>query len=313
MPSRETTTTRRAFLASSAIGFATVLAGCVEPGGALTMAPVGTDEEIGAEATLSLESDRDSETLALLEDAHTDGEATVDGERPPFRPDRPLEFRSAVFEVSWAAVDERTETGYVVTATIGSEDVGEPEIAFEDLPAVDRSALAALPERVAAHEDRDEPALGAVFEYDRDGADLEGSALVPDPEYEVIEVEGEPVGIRSRETETTVHTYRYELEEVASSTAEYGTQLRHRSVALDSLTDDERELVEEAIEDGRAVVSRDDDAFVSVGERLLEEEPIYEDEYTGEWLIEYEGALYWTELDALRTRQLVEQLGEEGE
>ncbi|MCW8172537.1 hypothetical protein D8S78_09565 [Natrialba swarupiae] len=246
----------------------------------MTMTPVETDEEIGAEATLSIESDRDSETTALLEAAHTDGEATVDGERPPFRPDRPLEFRGAVFEASLAVVDERTETGYVVTATVGSEDVGDPEIAFEDLPAVDRSALEALPERVDAHQGGDDPETGAVFEYDRD-VDLEASALVPDSDYQVIEVDGESVEVESRETETAVHTYRYELEEQASSVAEYGTQLRRRTVVLDSLTDDERELVEEAIEDGRAVVDRDDEAFVSVGERLLEEEPIYEDEYTG--------------------------------
>ncbi|MWV39269.1 hypothetical protein [Natrialba sp. INN-245] len=309
MPSRQLSS-RRAFLASSAIGLGAVLAGCVEPGGALRMTAVETDEQIATEATRAVDSSREPETASLLEEARDRGEADVEGERVPFRPDRPVKFDGVVYEVSWEVVGERTEAGYVVTATIGTDDVGEPEIAFEELPPIDRSALESLPERIDHFEGGDDRAFGMDVEYYHDEEELEESALVPEPEYEVIDVDGEPVGIRTREDERILSTYRYDLEEIATATA-YGAELRERSVVLDSLTGDEREFVEEAVEDGLAVVGRDDEAFIGVGERLLETEPIYEDESTGEWLVEYEGTLYWTELDALRTQELVDRLGDE--
>lgn len=359
---------RRRVLRAAGVVLAGALAGCAEPGGALMMTEVDDDEAIGREATFHVDSSTDPGTWSLLEEICDEGRADVEAERPPFDPDRPVLYRDRVYEVSWTAETERTETGYVVTATVGDDD-HDPAIAFEDLPSIDRNALAELPafvgeyrtergpddsagdedaravdenesapveptgdEPTGAESDGSEPAsdeptgdepdedepyrlgserVGIDVEYDAADPDIASSALVPEPEYEVIAVDGVPVELETRTVERTIEAYRYELEELAASPAGYGARLRERTFELDGLSDDERALVEEAIEEGQAVVGLDDDAFVGVGERLLEEPPINEDEYTGEWLVEYDGRDYWAELDALRTKELVDRLGNE--
>ncbi|ARS88890.1 hypothetical protein [Natrarchaeobaculum aegyptiacum] len=307
---------RRRVLLTTGVAFAGLFAGCVEPGGALEMVPVPTDEGVGREATRPIDETRDPDLAALVADALENDGTSVEGERPPFRPDRPIAFGGGVYGVEWTVEDERTESGYLVSAVVGDvddEDRGA-EVGFEDLPAVDQKALADLPDLVAEYRRDDHPAdqpLGTDGTFTHED-DREDSVLVPDQEYEVIVVDGEPVALEIRPHERVVETYRYDLAVLGESLADYGATLREREFALEGLTDDERELVEEAIENGQAVVGRDDGAFVGVGERLLEHEPIYEDDYTGEWLVSYEGASYWTILDALRTQELVDRLGGDG-
>lgn len=304
---------RRRVLLTTGAALGGLFAGCVEPGGALAMVPVPTDEGVGREATRSIDENRDPDATALLEDALENDGTSVEDDRPPFRPDRPVAFEGAVYDVQLTVVDGRTESGYVVSAIVGDvddEDRGT-EIDFADLPAVDREALADLPGLVAEYRRDDHPAdqqLGTDGTFYHED-NVEESVLVPDQEYEVIVVDGEPVALEVRPHERVVETYRYDLELLGETLAAYGETLREREFALGGLSDDERELVEEAIDDGQAVVGRDDEAFVGVGETLLEHEPIYEDEYTGEWLVTYEGNSYWAILDALRTQELVDRLG----
>lgn len=314
---------RRRVLLTSGAALGGLFAGCVEPGGALAMTPVPTDEQLAREATRSVDAEREPDTVALLETALADDGTSIEDDRPPFRPERPVAFEGTVYDVEWTVADERTESGYLVTAIVGGDgdngdDEGwEPEADFEELPPVDREAIAALPDLVAEYRRDDHPAdqrLGTDGRfYHEDDQALEDSVLVPDPAYEFIAVDGEPVTIEVRRHERVVESYRYELEVLGETLAAYGETLRDRAFSLAGLSGDERDLVEEAIEDGQAVVGMNDEAFVGVGEKLLEHEPIFEDEYTGEWLVTYDGHLYWTELDALRTQELVEQLGENGD
>lgn len=292
-------------------------AGCVEPGGALAMTPVPDDEAVGREATRSIDENRDPDAVSLLADALEGDGTSVEAERPPFRPDRPVAFDGRVYAVHWAVEDERTESGYVVSAIVGEGDDEPltPEADFADVPGVDRAALADLPDLVGEYRRNDHPAdqhLGTDGTFYHED-DLEESVLVPEQEYAVIAVEGEPIRLETRPHERVVETYRYDLEVLGETLADYGERLRELPFPLEGLTDAERDLVEEAIDDGQAVVGRDDEAFVGVGETLLEHEPIYEDDYTGEWLVTYEGTSYWAELDALRTQELVDRLGGNGD
>ncbi len=297
---------RRQILGLILAGGLGAFAGCVTPGGALTMTAVDTDADIGEAATVSVDPNGDPETATLLDDALEDDQAAVEGERPPFDPERPVRWRNVVYDVSWEVTDERTRTDYVVTAEQTDDDPTGTQIDYDDLPPVDREQLGDLREELARADD--EQRVGVRIEYTDDG-ELEASVLVPESEYEFVVIDEHVVAVESGKTETAVSTFTYELLERARTPAAYGATLREETlVTLESLSDDERELVEEAVSDGRAVVGTDDDAFIAVGERLLEHEPIYVSDRVGEWLVEYDTEVYWTELDALHTTELAEAL-----
>lgn len=296
---------RRRILGLAAIGIVGPFAGCLSPGGALEMTAVETDSAIGEAATAEVDPDRDEDGAELLEAAVAGESPEVDGERPPFDPYRHVRWEGAVYEVTWEVVDEQESTAYVVFAKRGDEDAPGSRIEYEALPDVDRDALADVHDEHGEFEDE---RVGWELRYADEDAIAE-SVLVPEPEYEFVVVDGTPFAIDSTTAERAAHTYVYDVTQLAPSPAAYGADLRsERLFELEPVTGDERELVEEAIEDGRAVVGRNDDAFVGVGETLLEREPIYVHRDVGEWLVEYEGEPYWTELDALRTTELVEKL-----
>ncbi|THE64264.1 hypothetical protein D8Y22_13845 [Salinadaptatus halalkaliphilus] len=270
------------------------------------MTAVETDADIGDAATEPVDPDRDPETATLLEDALETSRTGVEGERPPFDPDRPVRWRNTVYNVSWTVTDDRTRTDYVVTVDQIDDDPTGSQIDYDNLPDVDRERLSGLREELSQTDE--EQRIGAQLEY-TDDSDIEASVLVPESEYEFVVIDDHVLAIESGETETTIYTFTYEVLERASTPAVYGADLREEHLlVLESLSDDEHDLVEEAISEGRAVVGTDDDAFVEVGERLLEHEPIYVSDRVGEWLVEYEGEVYWTELDTLRTTELVEEL-----
>ncbi|AUX10050.1 hypothetical protein AArcSl_2428 [Halalkaliarchaeum desulfuricum] len=270
------------------------------------MTAVESDAEIGKLATESVDPDCDPETAALLDETLEDGQVEVERERPPFDPDRPIRLRNTVYEVDWEKRDERTRTDYIVTAEQTDEDPTGSQIDYDDLPDVDRAQLTDVRKNLAQNDD--EQRIGTRLEY-TDDSEIEASVLVPDTEYEFVSIDDHVLAIESDKSETTVYTFQYDLFERAPTPAAYGAELRvqHR-IVLESLSDGERDLVEEAISDGRTVVGTGDDAFIAVGERLLEHEPIYVSDRVGEWLVEYESELYWTELDTLRTTELVEAL-----
>jgi len=302
---------RRRVLGLVAAGSIASLAGCISPGGALSMTPVETDAEIGTAATSTIDPNRQPDVAALLENALADGTADVDGERPPFDPDRPIGWRGTVYDVSWDITGQRTRMDYLVVARLAESDMAGSSIAYEELPEVDRTRLADLREIIARSDELEEDErTGTRIQYANDAA-IDESVLVPNPEYDLVRIDERFITVETTQTDTTVSTFTYELSERTNSIGTYGTELRtERLLVLESLSDEERDLVEEAINDGQVVVGRDDVAFIALGERLLDHEPIYVNDRVGEWLVEYDDSLYWTELDTLRTTELVERLDE---
>lgn len=72
---------------------------------------------------------------------------------------------------------------------------------------------------------------------------------------------------------------------------------------LEGLSEEERAVVEEAIEDGY-YEDGTEEGFESLAERFHEHRAIESDEWGGEWLVEYEGIEYLADLS--HTRSLVE-------
>lgn len=314
---------RRRFLGLVATGILAGMAGCIEPGGALMMTRVSSDRAIGEAATTAIDPGDRPDVAALLEEAHEQGHADVDGERPPFDPVRPVRWSGAVHDVHREVVDERVRLSYMLRVEPAPEDATGRSIEYDELPSIDRQRIGDVVDRIERLEEREDenegesdgegdetgPEERIVLRARYAGDDVDASVLVPADDYDLVVVGDRTLAIERETRETTVSTYRYELEERAPSPAAYGTELREeRLVVLEGLSDDERELVAEAIGDGSAVVGIGDDAFVAVGERLLDHEPIYIHDHVGEYLVAYEGETYWTELDALRTTTLVDRL-----
>lgn len=303
--------TRRHIIRLIGAGSLCSLAGCLSPGGALSMSQVETDTDIGDIATETVDSDRRPEVATLLDDALSDGTANIDGEQPPLDPDRPVTWRGSVYDVSWTVADQRERNESLVVARLAESDAKGSQIDYEELPEVDRTQLSELREQLDRSEDMEDDEQYEIRIRYTDDTVINESVLVSSAEYDLVVVDDQVVSIETQQTETTVTTFTYELEVLADSLGAYGEELRtDRLVDLESIPEEERELLDEAIEDEQVVVGRDDEAFMTLGERLLAHEPIYIQDRVGEWLVDYEGELYWTELDTLRTTELVDRLEE---
>lgn len=145
---------------------------------------------------------------------------------------------------------------------------------------------------------------------------IDDSILVPRPEIPVIlwpETRGRFVVDGSRET--PIRTFEYESHVVAESAVEFGRAARNMAeFELNGLSEAEREIVSEAIEEGVYVVWDDEpvpDAMYRLAGRFEDQEHIvHPDEeliandsesaqnetLSGEYVVRYEGNLYWIHL-----------------
>lgn len=279
---------RRQFLATTTALSTAVLAGCGHPPVVLDM-DEATDSDIANEVSTSL--DPESDAYAVIESAVENGSATDDDRRQLFDKEETVQFDGVYYAVSVSEEDSTDVTVYTVHVEFDSDEptAERGAIAFEDLPETDRDRLEpAIP-------DPDETTgedIARAIEYGT-AADVENeSVFVPDQEYDVI-VQGEDRYRVTVDTRTTTEsTYRYEVTEVADSTTEFAESAREMYLAeLTGLSDAEREVVEEAIDDG---YFDDDDAFRSVVEKIREHDAIREADFYGTWLLEYEDTAYLT-------------------
>lgn len=288
---------RQHLLATAALLLLVLLAGC-EAAGSVEMDPV-TDDELVDRASRSLErtapgTEPDREAT-MLRSALANGSGTIDATAPPVRAGLPFEHDGAYYDLSWTVVDERTETSVAIEIDYNATDPSGERIDYADLPAPDRRALAALLPR--RHERETEGYdFGAATRYD-DTA-VAASVLVPEQRYDVVVYGGEAYPIRVGGTrEVTVNTYRYTSRRVAGDADEYAAALKEEHLfALSGLSEAERSVVDAAIEDDYYAEDEDDEAFRSLLDRLRRHEPVAGEEAHGEWLVRYEGEVYWTDV-----------------
>jgi len=273
-----------------------LLAGCSAPG-SLSMDPA-TDADIVERASRSLERAappaEDDEEARTIRTAIENGSATIDGPNPPVREGKPFEYEGAFYDLTWTVVDERTVTSVSLLVDYNASDPTGERIDYEDLPAADRRAVDALlpprdDRRVEGYE------LGASTRYN--DSELSRSVLVAQ-EPTVVVYEGEAYQIAFDGTsQYTVETYRYTATKVADSHDEYARDLKEEHLfTLQSLTDAERQVVDESIEEGSYYAEDDDEAFRAVLDEFRRHEPVVEEEAHGEWLVRYDGEVYWANL-----------------
>jgi len=279
---------RRSLLASVPLA----LAGCAHPtNGALSMGEMTTDAAIAdryAGETEGLPPER----KALLDAAIADEVPTREGTRPPYDRDRPVEYEGAYYQISHEIVDSHTETLYDVRIDYDPAEPPSSVIDYGDLPAADKNALGDLipgPDDVPDNEGVD---MGRTYRYPADA-----ESVLLDGEYDGVRDGGQTYRVVvEANREVTVNTYEYSAERVADSPADLAQQLRDRYLfTLSGLSEAERGIVETAIEESY-FPDETTDAFQSLIDRFRAHDALDGDEYGGDWLVRYDGTVYWVDL-----------------
>ena len=244
------------------------------------------------------------ETERIIEEAVDGGTTAESSQEPPLPEERHLlhEAHSDVYELAHEVSDSQPATRYSVKVDILQRTPSESEIVqFSELPAVDR-------QKFEAHglANPDGPVgIGTTFLYT--DAERNRSRLVPDPDVSAIEWAN---GTRAEWVvddayETTLKTYRYTGEKVATA-AEYGQRMRERfEFELAELSATQRDIVETAIEEYAYVVESDEtpsEPFRSLVDHFRDEQQAHgldesgEGDMSGPYLVRYDGEMYWTVL-----------------
>ncbi|WEL16527.1 Uncharacterized protein SVXHr_0346 [Halorhabdus sp. SVX81] len=271
------------------------LSGC-SAAGSLSMHPAPNATAIADHASIDV-SDLDDEPSRLVRGAVAGSGPTAEADHPPITPDRPIAVDGTYYNVTWSAVDSRAVPQFVLTLEKDPTNTTGDSIAYGDLPAVDRRALPDPgSELIAADETI---ATQAVYNESEQAA----SVLVSGPRYELVEFEDRTIRVTvDGPSPKTLYTYRYDASPVADSSAELATRLEADSLfALTNLTEPERKIVEQAIGDTH-YVEDESDAWTRLLERFDAAEPVYAvdpddpDYVDGEYLVRYDGTIYWAEI-----------------
>ncbi|MFU1782589.1 hypothetical protein ACM16X_14490 [Haloarcula japonica] len=279
---------RRQFLASGTALLSVAVAGCGHPSVVLDM-----DEATAADIAdeVSMSPGPESTEYTVASEAIKNGSTTRRGRYELFDQTDTVRIDDAFYEVSETALESSDVTVYEVRIDFDPADstaeIGE--IAYEELPAVDRQRL--------------DPIISDDNPPSGDGYDVgvgygtaeevgDGSVFVPERQYDIIAYDGNRYRV-TVSTRTTAETeYRYEATEIASGVDSFADQIRDQYLfTLTGLSEAEREVVEEAIDGG---YFEDNEAFQSVTDRIREHEGIEVTDSYGTWLLSYEQVEYLT-------------------
>lgn len=282
---------RRRFLLVGSALFAGTVAGCVHPENVLTMDAV-SDSELADRTAQRVPND--DEQRAAIHEAATNGSATFWSSAPRLDEETPVAVDGTYYRVSHTEVESRERTAYDVKLQYDPVD-WTPErgaIAYEDLPAIDREAFGDLVRSADEYDgDTDGFDVGVGDAY----ADLNvsDSVFVPEQQYDAVTYEGATVRVAVESSVRSVERWRLELSPVADSAAAYAQQVRDEYLfELTGLSAAERDIVEQAIDEG--YYESRTDAFESVVDRLESHRAFTADDFWGEWVVRYDGTVYWT-------------------
>jgi hypothetical protein len=277
---------RRQFLASG-VALLPFLAGCAHPSVVLDM-DEATDEDVADKVSTPV--DAGSTESAVVEAALENGTATRRSRTELFDREETVRFDGAFYEVASTELESGEVTVYDVLVEVlpadATPDVGE--VAYADLPEVDRKHLEAVVGSGLDDSNREQLGVG----YGTADEVGDESVFVPEPQYDVLTHDGDRYRVTVESSATTETEYRYELTEVAPDVETFATRIRDRSqFELAGLSEAERDVVEAAIDGGHF---EDSDAFRSVVDRIRDHEGIDTTDAYGTWLVEYENTAYVT-------------------
>lgn len=281
-------------LAVGGLVLLTILAGC-SAAGSLSMEQV-TDEELAEQASRSVNTvgtELDDSRL-LVRRAIENGSATAQRRSPPVETGLPFAYESRYYELSWTVTDRESGTSVQIAVDYNGTAPDVETVTYENLSTRDRAVLdEILPSRIDRRTEGYDFGVGATY-----NATEENRSVLLSDEPHAISYEGEtyPIDIRDPEP-ITVRTYRYTANVVANDTSTYARQLRETHLfTLSDLSQDERAIVEEAVNGSYYAENDDDEAFQSVLDRFRGHAALKANEYRGTWLVRYDGEVYIADL-----------------
>jgi len=285
---------RRQVFAVGGVLVLVLLAGC-SAAGSLDMASA-TDGRVAEEASRPVPETGDDpiESGAVIRAALENGSAPARSQEPVVEPGLPFRDDGRYYNVSASVVDRQPGTFYRFGIDYNGTVQGDATVAYENLTARDRAILLRVLPPVSVTNDP-----GPDYYFDGTYTDSErGRSVLLADGTEAVRYAGETYPVTVTETEsTTVLTREYTATVVANGSETYAQQLRDEYVfTFSELSEDERSVVTEAINDTYYAESDSDEAFERVLERFHQHEAVQRNEYRGMWLVRYDGEVYVAEL-----------------
>jgi len=289
----------RLALALAAILAAAALAGCVDAAGSLEMDRVN-DSALAEQASVPTsggDHPHEIEQRALARELISNGSFEVSELEPPIETGLAHEYQGAYYNLSAETVGSTPGVVTLVSVDYNATDPTGERIAFGDLSRHEQTELRSIltfePPRLRNGTEAD--TLLTLTDSQRAGAVLEayGGGSV------VLTRNGESYHLRiDRFNEDTLTTYRYEATKIAGGERAYARHLKQRyAFTLENLNENESAVVDEALDDTYYPESTDDAGFDSLVDRFLGHRAVQRDDYSGNWLVRYDGRLYWVDLD----------------
>ncbi len=285
---------RRNVLAVGGLVVLLLLAGC-SAAGSFDM-EAATDGGIAQEAsrTVPETADEPVEHGAVVRAAIENGSATARSREPLVAPGLPFRSEGRYYNVSSSVVDRQPGTFHRLGIDYNGTAQDSATVGYENLSARDRTVLSqVLPPVTVAKK----PGPDYYFDGTYTATERNQSTLLA-ADTEAVRYEGETYPIVVTETDSvTLPTREYTATVVANTTGAYAQQLRSEYVfTLSGLSDAERSVVTEAINDTYYANTDRDEAFTAVLERFRQRDAITQNEYRGVWLVRYDGEVYVAEL-----------------
>jgi hypothetical protein len=254
-----------------------------------------TDNRITEEASRTPEIDDEPvDDGQVVHAAITNGSATARSQERLVAAGLPFRIEGRYYNVSSSEVDRQPGTVHRLGIDYNGTAQDNATVTYENLSARDRMMVDKVlpPVPVTA-----EPGPDYHFDATYNATEHNQSVLLAN-NTKAVRYEGETYPITVTETKsTTVVTRQYTATVVANSTEAYAQQLRSESVfTLSGLSDAERAVVTEAINDTYYADSDSDEPVEAVLERFHQHEAIQRNEYRGIWIVRYEGDVYLAEL-----------------
>jgi len=296
---------RRQFLAAAAATLPVALAGCSRPPRVDLRMRTIPDSDIG-DRLVRPSGELSPGAQTVVRRAHEDGSyvRTSSRRNGPYVADgRVVSHDGRVFAVrtTRVGVERRTLETFGVTYTGRGDnttvelDADARVVDYGDLPSADRAMFDALdPGRLSENGS----AMGTVHRYDYpDDAD---SVFVPEQEYDAVRYDGHTFLVEYQGPRTVENgRFRYELEPLAPVVATYVERVvdEHRfTLAADDLSEEQRGMVDTAIEEGYGEEKELSEAFAALVERIESHEPVDRSHANRWYVLRYDGTTYYTKI-----------------
>lgn len=289
---------RRLLLAGALVALLAGLPGCAHAAGSLSMTPV--DEGSLAESASRSPADVDRPAAMSAGDvvrrAIENGTTTEAALHPPVGTGLPFRHDGGFYNLSYAVAGSSPGYRADVEVDYNASAVTGDVVAYEDLPTVDRRTVDTLM-RGPREQQQEGYDFGVGVTYGE--AEAESSVFLTERSYDAVRYEGDVYPIRVSETESvTLTNYRYEAELVAESPDAYADHVVDRyEFELSGLSDAERDVVDQSLNGTYYPESTGDDGFDALVVRFRGQQSVSGDEYSGSWVVRYEGQRYWVEMD----------------